>query len=241
MQTQTQVTQEEVLERQRRSLELTEQVRATIGQRVSDMAKRANVTSVSLVVVENPTFGLASACRLSETDPVDIVLSSDALTLFTESELLAVIGHELGHIASGDLQSSSMPTREKELTADRIGVELTGDLLAFASALRKIEEYNKTLAPRQLDMLLPSFLSKRGTWKRAVTEGVLRSLAAGMDRILGTGYPTVEERIKQLTTLRSAEKNGIESSVVSNGRSSPEPAKWEQRIRSHSIDNEKER
>ncbi len=167
------------------------------------MIKAGGLSGFSLFVVDNPHFGLASARRLSLHDPIDITLHPDAFTVLTRDELLAVIGHELGHIVLGHVDRDSFTTPEKELEADRIGAHISRRRLALATALQKIERYNKKREAEYLDFTLPRILARRGSLRRSATEALLRAVFRAADRISGIGYPETTSRINQLRQLEA--------------------------------------
>lgn len=112
--------------RRERSELLTHQVRADIEKELDDMLTKAGIREASLFVVENPesSFQLFSAGKRPDSEAIHIVLSSAALDILTRNEVLAVLGHEIAHVAANDLQSKDS-RRTKEFRADLAGSELS--------------------------------------------------------------------------------------------------------------------
>jgi len=196
------LSREELDRRRERSERLTHQVRVDLDTDFKEMLNKAGIKEASLFVIENPNsaFEVACATKRADSQALHIILSSVILDILTRDEVLAVVAHEIAHMAANDSQSKDS-RRTKEFRADKTGAELSGRPASMASALPKIDKYLQDYKNRFLDESLPSVLSKRGSWPRAMTERVLRTAATATGAVTKFNYPTTAERISRLVDM----------------------------------------
>lgn len=192
-------------ERERRRTEserLTMQVRSDLAVELDQMMTKARISKATLFIVHNPDFAyeLAFARRPPSGDGVHLVLSSELLNVLSRDEVIAVLGHEIAHLAANDI-CSPKSRRDKELQADNIGSEISGRPRSLASALPKIDRFLGDYKNAYLDDALPGLLAKRGSLRRTITEGILRTAARATGYLTKSNYPTTNERISRLANL----------------------------------------
>src|SRR6266571_3361362 len=117
-----------------------------------------------------------------------ICVNDGLLRILDEEELYGVLAHEFGHVRNRDILIQLAISRSREYQADRTGAEVSGDPLALASALRKLERASQAI-PSQTAQ--PAFAHLY----------IVNPLSGGTLAGLFSTHPPIEERIRRLEEM----------------------------------------
>ncbi|WP_216843425.1 M48 family metalloprotease [Phytoactinopolyspora alkaliphila] len=187
----------------------------TLCRIVREMTTRARVPMPRVYV--SPTRAATAFAVGRAPHRASVCVTEGALGVLDERELRAVVGHELAHIRRGDTLPASMAgvvargvasvpligtgviclTRlaldtAREFDADHAAARMTGEPLALASALRKLDAATRELAlPAEpgvvaaSHLMIISPLSSVGRWKRFRSHPSLADRVARLEQLAG--------------------------------------------------------
>jgi hypothetical protein len=177
-----------------RSILHTDRLRKEVGTEVSRMLTEAQLPTIPIFALDKPGSNpIEISQHFLDREP-RIWIRTNALKLLTEDELIAFIGHEIGHRKAGHkIDGCTRP--EEEYEADHIGAELSRRPRALITGLQKMDLYCKELNQVAIEKTLPPLLAgSRGGWRRHLAEGAMRT---GGEWVLGR-HPKVSYRIHRL-------------------------------------------
>ncbi|ANO47359.1 M48 family metalloprotease YggG [Flavobacterium columnare] len=156
------------------------------------------------------------------------------LDVMDDNEVLAVIGHEIGHVVNHDTRDAIRAAYQKEALVDAVGSQVKGVAAVSESALGKIgsaivDSRHSQKQESEADMFSYDFMKKHGYNVNAVESAftVLAGLSQGADsgfmsRILSS-HPDPKDRAAK--AKQRAESEGIYKPYTCQLKKTSTPAK----------------